>query len=325
MKDKLKKNIIFKKIVYFIRKFEYLFTFIEDYIYFIKNYSNANDSFGKEKYKMLLLVHSIEKGMTNSKPRIFGESKIDELIMYLNKYASDEYSNEFEVIESYNILRSYKKYYKDNNLPFPKIISKIDEFLKKHNNIKKINLDSIKYKINDTNIDYDNFISSKHSTRKYNDTKLDDEVVEKCSKIAIKSPSACNRQMCKIYYIGSSKKSYVIDIVHGFGNFDLDNANIFIITFDMSSFTFAGERNQGYLNCGIFATNFTNALHSFGIGSCMLQFANSYKEEKKLKKKLNIPKNEKIALVISAGYYKEETIIPKSIRRELVDFYKKVI
>ena len=45
----------------------------------------------------------------------------------------------------------------------------------------------------------------------------------------------------------------------------------------------AGERNQGYFNAGLFATNLINAFHSLGIGTCLIQFSNKVEDEEKLK------------------------------------------
>lgn len=324
MKDKLKKIPIIKKIVYLLRKVSYFKEFFLDYIFFINNYANSKNNLVNNKYKMLLLVHSIEKGMTNSNPRCFGKNKIEELIKLYEENYKDELNNDFEFILAYNVLDSYKRFYEKNKFTENEEYYKTCDFLEKYKNIKKVNTDSILYKKSEVKFDYNKFISSKRSVRKYSEKKIEEKTIKDCAYIAIKSPSACNRQMCKLYFINGNKRNEVIKFGQGFSNFELENASIFLITFDIASFTFIGERNQGYLNCGIFATNFVNALHSYGIGSCMLQFGNRNSEEKKLKRILNIPKNERIALLVSAGYYMDECMIPASIRKELNDFYKKI-
>ena len=122
--------------------------------------------------------------------------------------------------------------------------------------------------------------------------------------MALKSPTACNRQMVKIYYVKSKeKKDYILKIGQGFSGFKYDGINIFVITFDINANYFVGERNQGWFNAGLVSMNFVNALHSLGIGSCFVQFGNTNKEEEKVKKILNIPSNERIAVLLSAGYY----------------------
>ena len=70
--------------------------------------------------------------------------------------------------------------------------------------------------------------------------------------------------------------------------------------------------------------NLVNAMHSLGIGSCFCQFGNSTKQEEQMKKLLNIPENERIAVIIACGYYVDECTIPYSPRKKIEDVYKKV-
>ena len=142
--------------------------------------------------------------------------------------------------------------------------------------------------------------------------------------MAIKTPTACNRQMCKIYYMKSINSKRVIEhyAKGGLGLFDLTNANYFVITFDISANYFIGERNQGWFNSGLVTMNFVNALHSLGIGSCCIQFGNSFKEEVKMKEELNIPKSERIGVIITAGYYDEISKIPYSTRKPIDEIYR---
>ena len=142
--------------------------------------------------------------------------------------------------------------------------------------------------------------------------------------MSIKTPTACNRQMCKIYYIESEKNKKIIEKYgQGLGLFDLKNANYFVITFDISANYFIGERNQGWFNAGLVTMNFVNALHSLGIGSCCIQFGNSFKEEIDFKKYLNIKESERIAVIITCGYYDNVMRIPYSSRKPIYDVYSK--
>ena len=52
----------------------------------------------------------------------------------------------------------------------------------------------------------------------------------------------------------------------------------------------------------MFSTNFVNALHSLGIGTCFIQFANSSNEVEKLKELNEIPSKERISVILYAGY-----------------------
>ena len=288
MNEKLKKIpflVILNKKIKFKKEYK------KDYKFFLENYSYSNPTKSKIEYNMILEVHKLEKGMACINPRPFGVNKVKELMRLIIEY---------------------------------KIISR---FISKKRDFDYIEVGSFDLKkkdiIKDASIDYDKFLSSRRSIRNFSSTKLKKEDIEKAVKMAIKTPTACNRQMCKIYYINNDeKKDVVTKYAQGVGLFDLTNVNYFIITFDISANYFIGERNQGWFNSGLFSMNFANALHSLGIGSCFIQFGNSFEEEEKLKKILNIPESERIAVILTAGYYDEISKIPYSTRKDFKEIFK---
>ena len=327
MKDKIKK--IIKKIPGFtffdkIRaKIRFKNEFINDYSFFKKNYINCSNDPKHIDYDMILIVHSLEKGMANTQLRPFGVEKIKNLICLIEKYETmtNEYSYAYNL--SLNCLNEYKKIYEKNDWINNEEYSIAANFLEKHKDYKQIkagSYDLLKNSfINDAKIDYDKFLSSRHSVRNFDNKRLDEKDIKKAVETAIKTPSACNRQMCKIYSI--SDKKVIEDVALGLSGFDLASINYFLVTFDVAANYFIGERNQGWFNAGLISMNFINSLHSLGIGSCFIQFGNSFKEEKALKKKLNIPESERIAVIIAAGYYAELSKIPYSSRKEIHDIY----
>ena len=302
--------------------------FFSDFNFFYKNFSHSKITLNKTKYNIILIVHSLEKGMCNKKPRRFGERKIINLINLLN-LLNEKNKNDYSFLLGINALRSYCNFYKNNNWTKTEEYIKASTFIKKHNNCKNLKVGaheiSKKEIIKDINIDYNKFISSRHSVRNFSNIPLKKADINKALNIAIKTPSACNRQMIKVYSImDEQKKKYTIQNGQGFSGFDVTGAQIFIITFDVNANYFVGERNQGWFNAGLFSMNFVNALHSLGIGSCFIQFANSFKDEQKMKKTLKIPHNERIAVILAAGYYDDISTIPYSTRKDIKDIYTEI-
>ena len=163
---------------------------------------------------------------------------------------------------------------------------------------------------------------SRHSTRNYKHEELKLEDIEEAVDMARFTPSACNRQNIKLHYYPKGKmKQNVIKYSIGKGDFYLEGVNTFIITFDLNGLQGPGNRNQGYFNAGLFATNLVNAFHSLGIGTCYIQFSNSVKEEEQLKKMNGIPSNERIAVILFAGYYDEKSIFTISPRKSFKEYF----
>ena len=131
--------------------------------------------------------------------------------------------------------------------------------------------------------------------------------------------------MIKILEVADqAKASKLKDALMGLGGFDKDAVTLFVVTFDLNAFTFYGERNQGYLNAGLVAMRFADALHFKGIGSCFLQWGNTGAEEAAISKLLNLKDSERIAVVLGAGYYPDCTVVPYSHRKEISEIFIEV-
>lgn len=304
------------------------YDFNKDKNFYLKNYMYSTP-ITKEKleYDMLFEIHKLEKGFAVRKNiRPFGFDKIKRIIRNIEEYERNNYEYSFSYDLAYSSLLEYKKFYESHKWTDKEEYKIVSEFIN-NKDINYLPVGAFDYKkesfINDALIDYNKFISSRRSIRNFANKELAKEDIEKAVSMAIKTPTACNRQMCKIYYIKSiNGKKTIEKYAQGLGLFDLTNANYFVITFDISANYFIGERNQGWFNSGLVTMNFINALHSIGIGSCCIQFGNTFKEEQEFKKLLNIPNNERIGVIVTAGYYDEVSRIPYSTRKPIEEIYR---
>ncbi len=305
-------------------KLEYIY----DFKFFYKNYSHSKLNKSKIGYNILLIAHSIEKGLINEELRPFGVEKVKELILLLEKY--DKLYNDtdaYDFIVGVNSLREYAKVYETQKWTKRNEYKLVKDFINRYNSVEIVDFGKLlvdkKELSKDYKIDYGNFLKSRHSLRSFDNKELSDKDVIKAIDMAILSPSACNRQMCKIYQVKNKELvNFVVKNGQGFGGFNSNSINIFVVTFDVNANYFIGERNQGWFNAGLISMNFINALHSLGIGSCFVQFGNTTKEEELFKKKLNIPSNERIAVLIGCGYYKNSNVFTLSPRKNIKDIYK---
>jgi len=323
LKDQLNKN---KK----LEKNRKITSLEKEYIY-DKNYYNeynmkSKETFNKLGYSLILNTHTLEKGLSHFNVRPFGEKKVKTIINILKSILKyDNYERHFYFINGINSLRKYKKTYEEYKWTNKTEYKEVSKFLNYYKNIEEqktgayiLTKEELK---NDYNIDYKKFIKSRHSTRNYKNAKLKIEDIKEAVEMAKFTPSACNRQFIKLHYYPTEKmKQNIIKYSAGKGGLYLEGVNTFIITFDVNGLSGSGERNQGYFNAGLFATNLINAFHSLGIGTCFIQFNNPSYEEEKLKELNNIPPNERIAVILYAGYYDDKSIFAVSPRRNLEDY-----
>lgn len=98
--------------------------------------------------------------------------------------------------------------------------------------------------------------------------------------------------------------------------------NYLVVTADVSAFYDTFERNQVYVEAGLFSMALVEALHYYGIGSCILQNGEYYKKNRKFKDICkNIPENERIILFVAIGYYKDEFSYAVSLRKNVEDVF----
>lgn len=274
------------------------------------------------EYEILLLVHSIEKGLCYENMRYgFGKDKISRLILLINQYLNQNYDvNRYAFQEGLAALRKYYEIHNNVNYNLGNIESEIKSIL---NNVNSINVQAgaKRYKKEELekgkNFDFNNFISCRHSIRKYSNVEVTEEQIKLAISMAQKAPSACNRQPSKVYFSLSSEKNALIDsIVPGNKGFKNQINKYLIITSDRAAFGTV-ELNQWYVNGGIFSAFLVLALHSLGIGSCIFQWADIEDNDEKIRKIAKIPNNEQVILIIGIGNYADEVNIPIGYRKDI--------
>lgn len=304
----------------------------KQYLFDIEFYQKHNmavtEDLNRLGYSIIFHTHSIEKSLSHFDLRPFGIKKISLIMSILNKELKYEnHEKHFSFINGINTLRQYKKVYEEHKWTDKEEYKNVSDFLKMYENIPEQKTGSYiltKEELqNDYKIDYKKFIKSRHSTRNYKNQQLKIEDIKEAIEMAKYTASACNRQYIKVHYYPTGQmRQNVIKYAVGKGGLYLEGVNTFIITIDVNGLKGNGERNQGYFNAGLFSTNFVNALHSLGIGTCFIQFCNSVSEEEKLKQLNQIPSYERIAVILFAGYYDDKSIFAVSPRKDVDDYLK---
>lgn len=116
------------------------------------------------------------------------------------------------------------------------------------------------------------FFYSRHSMRQFDGRTINVEDIKKAIKIAQKAPTACNRQASKVYMYTDKETNVALgELIAGNTGFQQEVQNYLVVTADVSAFYDTFERNQVYVEAGLFSMALVEALHYYGIGSCILQ------------------------------------------------------
>lgn len=168
-------------------------------------------------------------------------------------------------------------------------------------------------------IDFLSFMQARNSVRQYErDREVTRETIERVVRAAQQTPSSCNRQTCKVYAF-TSHDSIAQVLAHHDGNrgFGDQLGGVFVVTVNLSHWNSVGERNQGWVDGGMFAMTLALGLHAEGLGACMLNWSATRERDRALRQCIDIPDNEIIITLIGFGHMREEFSVPVSRRKSL--------
>jgi nitroreductase len=164
------------------------------------------------------------------------------------------------------------------------------------------------------------FFASRHSVRQFAEGKISEASIREAVRIAQRAPSVCNRQSCRLYY-STDPATIAVALAHqnGAAGFGEKAAAVFVATSELGAFNRAGERNQGYVDGGIFAATFALGMHALGFGTCFLNWSATARRDRKLRRALGIPDSEIIITLLVGGCLREEFAVAASPRLPLDD------
>ncbi len=278
--------------------------------------------------KILRQAHILEKGMSLSLPKDeFGVKKALLLLDYIDEFKKNGYAIETSkpVLNSIGVINAYLNFHAARNFVPMSVQERFEQFKSYLDEsrgiygIDSISRDGLQKQIEGA---FPDFFLSRHSVRQFSSRKIDMADVKKAVALAMRAPSACNRQSWKVYIYNEEKINRELGgLIAGNPGFENEVRNYLVVTGDVSAFYGVSERNQVYVDGGIFTMALVESLHYYGIASCILQNGEHKKKDIEFRKVCgNIPENEKIILFIAIGYYKEDTVTyATSHRKNLED------
>lgn len=103
--------------------------------------------------------------------------------------------------------------------------------------------------------------------------------------LAQNSPSACNRQPTRIHIIESEQlRNQVLELQGGNRGFGKLADTVIIISVELVGYRDVKERNNLFVDGGMYAMNLLYALHSYRIGACPLNWCYSTEQDLALRR-----------------------------------------
>lgn len=289
-------------------------------------YSGAfKDSKGKDLAYLTWFYHQIDKGLAMHDMRLgFGQEKIVSLNETIDSYIRKYGDKDTQLLDAIAVLFLYDDVHRKAGFELPGHIRRIiDEKRAKYPHIPLLEQD---YStpggyFADIMSDFRDFSASRHSVRDFAGEIPVDRIVDAID-IAKNAPSACNRQPSRVHIVADKELiSKCLSMQNGNRGFGYLVDKLLVVTGDLSTVLGAQEFFDLNTNVGIFIMNLSYALHYNKVAHCILNWYVLPKEDKKLRKFLNIPDEESVVCFIACGDLPEKFKIVSSPRITAKDIY----
>ena len=305
------KKVLPESIFYFLKKLKYKRGLSKEYKYDFNRYLKYADSFlsFSEQTSLGSIIrnyHVVEKGLTMPEPRLgFGKELllrlINECLIYITHYGD---SNE-QLKHAVHVIAEYEQFHHNRNFQLDDIVIEKINALRaivtdfSPSNQRKISKETF---FSEKNSSFPEFARSRSSVRNYALEDLPVERVLDAIELARTTPSACNRQCWRTYIF--EEKELISKILleqggnRGFGH--LAN-KLIVITAEVGVFTGPRERNEVYIDGGMYAMNLLYCMHYYEIVGCILNCSNDIQKDLRLRNLCKIKDSEVFIAMISCG------------------------
>lgn len=175
--------------------------------------------------------------------------------------------------------------------------------------------------------DFRQMALSRHSIRDFTDREVENGLIETAAELALRSPSACNRQSVRVVCLSKGlQMDAALELQNGNKGFREKISKLLIVGFDTRGYLAEHERNLGYVDAGLFLMSLVHALHYQGLGTCCLNWAVNAHTDRALHERVGLPDHLNVACLLAVGHLPEVVQLAASHRisvPEALEFRKR--
>lgn len=289
--------------------------------------SHLNPTLDMLEALLIKTYHVIEKGlaMPDFKPR-FGGEVVYGLWRTMNRYLKRGGSTSNpHFVTSAQCLRAYAQRHNELGTDISDLIDEvmmvqIEEWCAKDSNVYGGVVEMSPEKLFASGgSSFSIFVNSRSSCRHFDQAReVSPTLIEEAVKMAIRTPSVCNRQPWRVHaYYDKNMIEVLLACQNGNRGFGQQIPCVLLVTVDLSCFEGSIERYQSWIDGGMFSMSLIYALHSLKLGSVALNWSAPAEQDIQLRKSVSFPDTERVIMLVGTGHPAESYLVPFSQRREV--------
>lgn len=280
-----------------------------------------------EVARIVMAYHIVEKGLTMPNRRMgFGRPVVKSLMVAIDGFMM-RYGACSQVRHAIGVLHAYAKLHADfDRSEEPAFWKALDAFLAKHADVPvaiQRHMTRADF-FSHNNAPFPEFAASRHTIRHYAGA-VSLETIREAVSLAMTAPSACNREHARVYAVSDETLRYqILALQNGNRGFGHLADKLLVVTMDLADLCGPNERNDGFINGGIFLMNLCYALHYYEVGHCILNWSVSPGTDKALRALVPMRDSETTVALLTCGALPEKVDIAASPRRDLAEIYREL-
>lgn len=286
--------------------------------------SALDSSYDQLVSRIMYNVHALEKGLARTQDlRLgFGRTALEKLNYALLAYLDAGFDPEsFAFVEGISVLRRYDELHvKVGGAPaslLPDVIDSRVLDLSRRNGYAAAGTKVVR-RTDKQHADLSFFRElayGRSSVREFSGAAIDLDSVREAITIAGRSPSVCNRQGWHVYWTEDKDlAARVLKHQRGFGYAQMPEV-LLTVTVSVTAFLSPVERNQCYVDGGLFAMSLMYALEAAGLAAVPLNACLYAKDQRAVRGLLRLNPDDVIIMFVAVGELPDETVVPVSDRK----------
>jgi nitroreductase len=290
---------------------------------FARNYARSMTCGDQQQLiaRIIFYTHSIEKGLSHVSFRAgFGKNAIERLIAVLEIYRNEGYSQkDAAFVSALSTLRCYEDRHRSlhverDQTPLVDAPDWLAHAIAEASTTAG-GTDTVRHTFGQPSKKrFFDVICGRRSVREFGQTPVDRSAVEQAIELATRTPSVCNRQGIRVRIVDDSRLVEDLQSTQGGLTGYPAPPEFLVVTADIRSFVEAKERNEAFVDGGLFSMSLLLALEALNLAACPLNAMFTSAQDRAIRKLLQIPDHEIVIMLIAVGSFPSTCEVPHSFR-----------